>query len=198
MKRILIPTLIVLFLLPLASCSGTAAPASTTSSNAGAYVSPNLPSDYEGAISPRLQLNLGSLKLAETNTPITPEQAQVMLPLWQALINMNRTGNSAQAEVNALLAQIEAAFTPEQLTAIRAMQLTSADIQAWTAASGVTVGNGGGGGQGNGQGGGNGMSADERATRQAAEGATSGSSGENGVSTAMLNALISYLQGLAQ
>ena len=198
MKRIFLPTLIVIFALFLASCSGTAAPASTTSSNSEAYVSPNLPSDYEGALSPRLQLNLGSLKLAETNSPITPEQAKVMLPLWQALLNMTRTGNSAQAEVNALLAQIEASFTPEQLTAIRNMQLTSTDIQAWTTANGVTVGNGGGGGQGNGQGGGNGMSAEERATKQAAEGVTSSSNGENGVSTALLNALIVYLQGMAQ
>jgi hypothetical protein len=118
-----------------------------------------------------------------------------MLPLWQALQNMTKTGNSAQAEVNALLAQIEAAFTPEQLTAIRDMKLTSADLQTWSAANGVAVGNGGGQpGQG---GGGSGMSPEARATKQAAEGVTSGSGG-NGVSTVMLDALITYLQGLAQ
>ena len=193
MTRISLLTIILLSLL-LASCSGTAAPASTNSSNSDAYVSPNLDVSYENALNARLQLTLGSLKLAETNTPISREQAQAMLPLWQALQNMTRTGNSAQAEVSALLGQIEATFTPEQLTAIRAMGLTSADLQTWASANGITLGSGSGQ-PGSGQG--SGMSPEARATKQAAEGITSGSGG-NGISTAMLNALITYLQGLAQ
>jgi len=116
MKRISLIT-ILLFALLLASCGGTADSASTTTVNSDAYVSPNLDVSYENALSARLQLTLGSLKLAERETPITAEQAQVMLPLWEGLLNMTRTGNNAQAEVNALLGQIEAAFTPEQLTA---------------------------------------------------------------------------------
>ena len=194
MKRIFIFTLTIIFALFLASCSGTAAPASTTSSNSDTYVSPNLDVSYENALNARLQLTLGSLKLAETNTPIAAEQAATMLPLWQALQNMTRTGNSAQAEVNALLGQIEATFTPGQLTAIREMKLTSADIQSWASTNGITLGNGSGQ-PGSGQG--SGMSPEARATKQAAEGITSGSGG-NGASTAMLNALIAYLQGLAQ
>jgi hypothetical protein len=197
MKRIFIPTLTIIFALLLASCGGTAEPVSTTSSNPDTYVSPSLDLSYENAINTRLQLTLGSLKLAETNTPITAEQAATMLPLWQALQNMTSTGNSAQAEVNALLGQIEAAFTPEQLTAIRAMKLTSADMQTWASANGVSDGKRfgqPGSGQG---GGGSGMSPEARATKQAAEGVTSGNSG-NGISTAMLNALITHLQGLAQ
>jgi hypothetical protein len=193
MTRISLLLILTLSLL-LASCSGTAATASTTTTNSDAYVSPNLDVSYENALNARLQLTLGSLKLAETNTPITAEQAKVMLPLWEGLMNMTRTGNSAQAEVNAVLGQIEAAFTPEQLTAIRDMKLTSADIQAWGAANGVATGSGAGAGQG----GGSGMSAEARATKQAAEGNTSGSGGSNGVSTVMLNSLITYLQGLAQ
>lgn len=197
MKRIFIPTLTIIFALLLASCSGTAAPDTTTSSNPDTYVSPSLDLSYENALSTRLQLTLGSLKLMETNTPITREQAQVMLPLWQALQNMTRTGNSAQAEVNALLGQIESAFTPEQLTAIRNMKLSSTDIQTWASVNGVSMGSGSGQ-PGSGQGGGGGgMSPEARATKQAAEGITSGSGG-NGISTAMLNALIVYLQGLAQ
>ncbi len=194
MTRISLLLILTLSLL-LASCSGTADSASTSATNPEAYVSPNLDVSYENALNARLQLTLGSLKLAETNTPITAEQATTMLPLWQALQNMTRTGNSAQAEVNALLAQIEAAFTPEQLTAIREMKLTSDDIQTWASANGVTTGSGGG--QGSSQGGGSGMSPEARATKQAAEGVTSGSGG-NGVSTVMLNSLITYLQGLAQ
>ncbi|MBI5933442.1 MAG: hypothetical protein HY867_07005 [Chloroflexi bacterium] len=194
MTRISLLT-IVIFSLFLASCAGTVDSAPTSAVNSDAYVSSSLDVSYENALNARLQLTLGSLKLAETNTPITPDQAKLMLPLWQALLNMTRTGNSAQAEVNALLAQIESAFTPEQLTAIRDMKLASADIQAWATANGVTMGSGGG--QGMGQGGGSGMSPEARATKQAAEGVTSGSGG-TGVSTVMLNSLITYLQGLAQ
>jgi len=198
MKRILFLSLVLS--LALVAC-GTSAPAvssSTTSTDTEAYVSPNLDTSYENALSARLQLNLGSLKLAETATPITPEQAKVMLPLWQGLLNMTRSGNSAQAEVNAILAQIESAFTPDQIAAIRDMKLVSADIQAWAAANNVTSGGGGQPGSGQGQGGGSGMSAEARATRQAEEGVTAGSNGGNGISTQMLNALIAYLQGLAQ
>jgi hypothetical protein len=194
MKRIFIPTLTIIIALLLASCGGTAAPASTTSINSDAYVSPSLDLNYENALNVRLQLTLGSLKLAETNSPITPDQATTMLPLWQALQNMTRTGNSAQAEVNTVLAQIEAAFTPDQLSAIRAMKLTSVDLQTWASANGVSTGSGSGQ-PGSGQG--SGMSPEARATKQAAEGITSGSGG-NGASTAMLNVLITYLQGLAQ
>jgi len=194
MKRIFIPTLIIIFSLLLASCSGTAAPASTTSSNSDAYVSPNLDVSYENALNARLQLTLGSLKLAETNSPITADQAQIMLPLWEGLLNMTRTGNNAQAEVNAVLVQIEAAFTPDQLTAIRAMKLSSPDMQTWASANGATTGSGTGAGQV----GGSGMSPEARATKQAEQGVTSGANGSNGVSTVMLNSLIAYLQGLAQ
>ena len=196
MKRIILVVMLLSAFL-LASCSGTAAPASTTSTNPEIYVSSNLDISYENALSARLQLTLGSLKLAETNSPITADQAKVMLPLWEGLLNMTRTGNNAQAEVNAVLEQIEAAFTPDQLTAIRDMKLTSADIQTWGAANGVASGSGTGEPDA-GQGSGSGLSAEERATKQAAAGNTSGSNGSNGVSTVMLNSLISYLQGLAQ
>lgn len=191
LKHLLLFSLIVA--LALTACSTSVAP--SEGSNPETYISPNLDTSYENALSPRLQLTLGSLKLAETGTPITSEQAKVMLPLWQALSNMTRTGNSAQAEVNALLGQIEASFTPDQLSAIREMRLASADIQSWASANGVSLG-GGSGQPGAGQGGG--MSPEARATRQAAEGVTSGSGGSNGASTALLNALISYLHGLIQ
>jgi hypothetical protein len=191
MKNLLLLTLI--FSLALTACGASTTP--TSSVNAETYISPNLDTSYENALSTRLQLTLGSLKLVETNYPITREQAQVMLPLWQVLINMTQAGNSAQAEVNAVLGQIEATFTPDQLTSIRAMKLVSTDIQAWASANGVTLGSGSGQ-AGSGQG--SGISPEARATKQAAEGITSGSNGGSGVSTVMLNTLISYLQNLSQ
>lgn len=187
-----ISLLILILSLLLASCSGTAGSVSTTAVNPGAYVSPNLDTDYENALNARMQLTLGSLKLAETAAPITAEQARIMLPLWQALQNMTRTGNSAQAEVDALLAQIESAFTAEQLTAIRGMRLASADLQAWAAANNITLGSNGGQGMGQGSG----MSPEARATKQAEMGVTRESGG--GAASALLDSLIVYLQGRAQ
>ena len=181
-------TLITLTLtLVLAACSGGATPAPASAPDT--YVSPNLDTSYEGALAARNQLALGTLELAGTPNAVTPEQAAALLPLWQALLSTQKSGAAAQAEVSALLSQIEGAMTAEQLAAIRAMQLTQTDLQDWAAANGITLGSG------NGQpGSGQGLSPEARATRQAEEGRTPGSAG--GASTAMLEAAITYLESL--
>jgi hypothetical protein len=155
-------------------------------------MSPNLDTTHDGALSARNQLLLGALELDGTPNAVTPEQAATLLPLWQALKSTTQSGASAQAEVSALLSQIESALTAEQLAAIRAMQLTQTDLQAWTTANGLTLGGGSGGGQ---LGGGQGLSPEARATRQAEEGRTPGNGG-NGASPAMLDVIITYLESL--
>ena len=187
MKKIF-PPLVFLFALLLASCSGTAAPASTTSGDL--YVSQNLPVDYEDALAVRNQLALGTLELIQSNSAISAEQAQTLLPLWQALRSTQQAGGTAQAEVNALLTQIEAAMTPEQLQSIASMKWTFTNMQEWATANGITMGSGGGSpGQGSG------MSAEARATNQAAEGVTSSSSGSGSkLPTALMDAVIASLQ----
>ena len=187
MKKIFLP-LVFLFALLLASCSGTAAPASTTSNDL--YVSQNLPVDYEDALAVRNQLALGTLELIQSDSAISAEQAQTLLPLWQALRSTQQAGGTAQAEVNALLTQIEAAMTPEQLQSIASMKLTFTNMQEWATANGITMGSGGGSpGQGSG------MSAEARATKQAAEGVTSSSGGSGSkLPTALMDAVIASLQ----
>ncbi|MBT3315586.1 MAG: hypothetical protein HN390_13340 [Anaerolineae bacterium] len=155
---------------------------------------PALAMDYEGALTQRLLLSLGTLELANTDALINAEQASQMIFLWQALNNMTQSGNSAEEEVAALLNQIEGLLTPEQITAINAMQLTQEDIQAWGEANRTNTGTGEGAGQG--QGSGSGMSPEARATRQAEGGKTGDSSGENGLSAVMTKALIEYLQSI--
>jgi hypothetical protein len=182
-------TLITLTLtLVLAACGGSATPAPASASDT--YASPNLDTSYEGALAARNQLALGTLELDGASNAITPEQAATLLPLWQALLSTQKTGAAAQAEVSALLTQIESAMTAEQLAAIREMQLTQTDLQEWAAANNITLG-GGGGQPGSGQG----LSPEARATRQAEEGRTPGSAG-GGASTAMLEAVITYLESL--
>ncbi len=186
-------TLFVLLLLSLSlsACSGKSTPAPALN-NSDSYLSPNLDTSYEGALAVRNQLSLGTLELAGTPNAITPEQAEVLLPLWQALLSTQKSGSAAQAEVSALLEQIESSLQSEQLVAIRGMQLTQSDMQAWAAANGITLGSGGGvPGQGQG------LSPEERATRQAQEGRTPNSSaGGGGAATALLTAVIDYLDGL--
>ncbi len=174
----------------LASCSGTVA----TPPTGDIYLSQNLPTDYEGALAVRNQLALGTLDLIQTDSAISPEQAQTLLPLWQALRSTQQASGTAQAEVNALLTQIEAAMTPEQLQSIASKKLTFTDMQEWATVNGITMSSGGGQpGQGSG------MSPEARATKQAAEGvtSTSGSSGSK-LPTALMDAVIASLEAQIQ
>ncbi|MBI5943215.1 MAG: hypothetical protein HY864_02505 [Chloroflexi bacterium] len=189
MKKIFLLLSISLALF-IASCSGTAATAPT----GDIYLSQNLPTDYEGALAVRNQLALGTLELIQTDSAISPKQAQTLLPLWQALRSTQQAGGTAQAEVSALLTQIEAAMTPEQLQSIASMKLTFTDMQEWAAANGITMGSGGGQpGQGSG------MSPEARATKQAAEGITSSEGGSGSkLPTALMDAVIATLQAQIQ
>jgi hypothetical protein len=153
---------------------------------------PTIAADYENALSLRLLLSLGTLKLTETSLPLTSDQASQLLPLWQGLINLTPLGTGAQEEVNTLLIQIESALTSEQITAINAMQLTQVDLQAWAQANGTIAGSGGG--QGQGQGGG--ISPEARATKQASQGQGVPAGGDNGLSATIEIALLVYLQPL--
>lgn len=186
MKRLFLPALTLLLTLLLASCSGTADSASTGDT----YASPNLPTAYEGALPVRNQLALGIIELNDTALAVTPDQAQALIPLWQALRGTQQSGGEASAEVNALLSQIESVMMPEQLQAIAAMQLTFTDMQDWASANGIQIGtNGGQPGQG--------MSPEARATKQAAEGITSSSASGSKLSSALMDAVIASLEARA-
>lgn len=155
-------------------------------------VRPTMAANYENVLSMRLLLSLGTLKLIETSLPLTSNQASQLLPLWQGLINLTQLGTGAQEEVNTLLLQIENVLTPEQITAINAMQLTQVELQAWAQANGIIAGSGGG--QGQGQGGG--ISPEARATKQASQGQGVPAGGDNGLSATIEIALLVYLQSL--
>jgi hypothetical protein len=115
------------------------------------YSSPNLDQSYEGALPASNQLSLGTLELEETEDAVTPEQAAVLLPLWQALQSGELQGS---AEINAVLGQIEGAMTPEQLQAIAGMRLTWEGMGAWAQEQGIDMAQrpaGGPGGPGQGE-----------------------------------------------
>jgi hypothetical protein len=133
-------------------------PTSAETGSDETYTSAVLDTSYPDALDVSNQLALGTLQLEETEQAVTPEQAATLLPLWQAL----QGGVTVQAEVDAVLKQIEGTMAAEQLEAIVAMQLTQEDLQAWMQEQGP-----GAGGGFRGMGGGEGESPELRATRQA-------------------------------
>jgi hypothetical protein len=135
----------------LVGCGGEATPAPADEGSDVVYTSEALDTSYDGALDASTQLVLGTMRLEGTENAVTPGQAAALLPLWQAL----RGGVTAQAELAAVLKQIEGTMTSEQLEAIAAMQLTQEDLRAWMEEQDV------------GPGGGQEVSPEVRATRQA-------------------------------
>ena len=133
-----------------------ATPAAEQESAGDTYSSTTLNTSYDDALNASTQLILGTIRLEETGDTVTAEQAKSLLPLWQSL----QGGVTAQAEVNAVLKQIESTMTQDQLAAIAAMRLTQEDLRSWMQEQGM-------GGGFAGPGGGQGLSSDEMATRQA-------------------------------
>lgn len=187
MKRILIFTLLLSALL-IASCGATAA----TSSASDTYASSSLPADYENALPVRNQLAIGTMKLDGTAQAVTADQAKTLLPLYQALRGTTTSGGGSQEEITALLTQIESTMTAEQISAIGGMKLTFTDMQTWATENGVALSQNGGQ-----PGSGMGLSPEARATKQAAEGMAGKTPGSGG-GTAVMDAVITYLGGLAQ
>ena len=151
---------------------------------------------YKDAVPVETQLALGSLRLEETDLAIDEGLAAELIPLWQAYQTLSTSDKAAEAEIEALINQIQGAMSPDQVEAIAAMELTAEDLDSFLeefgdqfrpgafdpdaegGAGGGRTGGGGffmppGGGQpgggfpGGGFGGGMGMSEDDRATRMA-------------------------------
>ena len=191
MKRIYILLVVLVIVSMLTACGSKDQKAEPANTNDPAKIN----YEYDGALSSRLLLALGTLKLAETSVPITSDQAPQMLMLWQALESLTQSGTSAEAEVNAILTQIDQEFTTDQAVAINAMSLTQEDLQTWAQTNGITLGSGASTGLGMGQG--SGLSPEARATKRAENGMVGdAATGEGGLSSAITDALITYLKNI--
>jgi len=94
------------------------------------------------ALPQSIQLAVGTLMLEETPQAVTAEQAQELLPLWQMLRTLQQSDTAAQAEIEAVLNQIQAAMTPEQLAAIEEMDLTPGNMRDMFQELGLGMGRG--------------------------------------------------------
>jgi uncharacterized membrane protein YgcG len=212
-KRILSLTAVFLLALMLAGC-GTAKAVSTSTDR--------LNTNYTDALPLETQLVLGTLKLEGTPQEVDSAAAAKLVPLYSLLEQMTASGASAQAEIDAVLDQIQATMTPEQIHAIAAMKLTQADLQSYIGLNGVSTpvssgtpvsssSTGGGfpadpggggvappsGGGGPSGGTGSGLSQNQIATLQTQKTGTPGFSG-SGTPAFLLNQLIQLLQKKTQ
>jgi hypothetical protein len=115
-------SIFTILILALTACSGG------TSNNAQQF-SPGQSTNASPAELPLAsKLVIGSFKLEGTDNAITAEQAAQLLPLWQVYDQLSTSDTAAQEEVTALVEQIQETMTPDQMTAINAMNLTPQDI----------------------------------------------------------------------
>lgn len=128
MNKIIIVYLLTLLALVLSACG--------LSEGASTQAAP--PSDPAAAELPtETKLLLGTFKLEGTEQSVTAEQAAELLPLWQVYSGLLTSDTAAQAEIDALIEQIQDTMTPEQMKAINAMELTQQDVFAVMQEQGV-------------------------------------------------------------
>jgi hypothetical protein len=145
--------------------NATAQPASAGNNNPGDVQA--LPAEY--------RLILGIFKLEGTDQAVTASQAKTLLPLWQQIQALSPSmgpgqGNppqgqsgatpaapiqkadssDAQQQIDALVKQVQAAMSSDQIKAIEALQVTQDSAMTILKDQGTSMG-GPGGGAGNGQ-----------------------------------------------
>jgi hypothetical protein len=128
-KSILSLTAASLLALALAGC-GSGKTASTGTST------DRLNTNYANALPVETQLVLGTLKLEGTSQAVDSATGAQLIPLYTLLEQMTTSGTAAQAEIDAVLEQIQGTMTPAQIQAIAAMKLTQTDMTSFFGSSG--------------------------------------------------------------
>lgn len=108
-----------------------------------------------GELPEMTQLIIGTLKLGDTNQPVSADQAAELLPLWQTMQVLSESDIAAQQEIDALVEQIQETMTAEQKQAITDMNLTRGDLMSVLQEQGLALGGVPAGGQNNNARGGN-------------------------------------------
>lgn len=123
MKRHKVFSLVgILLVVFLAACSGTSPEVSTTDPESDSDVQSTSVDAAAVEIADLSQLVVGTMLLAETDYPVTPEQAEAMLPLWQLYQSMMAEDTTASEELDAIVKQIQKLLSAEQLAEIAAVQ----------------------------------------------------------------------------
>lgn len=137
MKSSTIFLILILTVLTLSACAPTAAAPSEAVPTSSASAAIDL--TFPDAANLRSQLAYGILKLDGTPNAINPEQAKILIPLWQAVVTLSSNTTTASAELVALQDQIAQALTPAQLEAIAALKITNAELNTYYAQFGLSM-----------------------------------------------------------
>jgi hypothetical protein len=107
----------------MAACSGTTNQTASTTTSSG-----STSNQANSSLSQVNMLLVGSLKLDSTDQAVSVDEAAKLLPLWQAYRSLTNSQTAAEAEVEALLNQIQSTMTADQVQKIKDMNLTNTDM----------------------------------------------------------------------
>jgi hypothetical protein len=152
MKKTIATLILILLVFVLAACDSTtieqANPITSSdaadSNDVGSSNTRNSSQDGEFSLPGGTKMMLGTVLLEETNYAVDAEQAAQLLPLWKALRSFGESETTAQAEIDAVISQIEETMNDEQINAIDYMELTMQDMGTVAELLGVEMGGFGG------------------------------------------------------
>ncbi|MCL4263828.1 MAG: hypothetical protein KJ069_11455 [Anaerolineae bacterium] len=156
MKEMMIGLILVL-MLALAACGGQSAALENGDDTAVNQTVAQVESDtavttltagYEDALSVVGQLAIGTVQLEESDLAVDETLAAELLPLWQAYQALGQSDTTAEAELQAVVNQIERTMTPAQIAAIAELQLTNEGVTTMMQNGELGFGPGGQGGLG--------------------------------------------------
>jgi hypothetical protein len=134
MKNKSLSTILLSVGLLLAACSSTGSKDSSSTTSSGVEAK---------SITPIMELALGTMRLEGTNQAVDQETAAQLLPYWQLMQELSANPATASEETAAVVENIRAVMTAEQIRAIGNMKLTQSDVAAVSdsAAAGKEVSN---------------------------------------------------------
>ena len=209
--------LIIVVLLLLTACGTETTAIDPVEDNGAATGIVELRTDFaDNALSPALQLAVGSLLLEETDLAIDADLAGSLVPYWKLYVSLTESDTTAPEELDALINEIQALMTQDQVSFIAGLELIQEDLMTLVnelgiledlRAAGTGDGSGadrpegfpagGGGGQGGGRGA-EGMDPELVATMQAEREEDGGGSFRNNRFTIpLVEKLISLLEEIA-
>ena len=224
-KKFIFPlaSVIVILVMVLVACGTKTSSTTAQTGGSGTPVANGTPGARNFGtqpLPPAESLLIGTFKLQGTANAINATQAASLIPLWQAYAQLTSSNTAAQAEIDSVVSQIQSTMTPQQVQAITAMKLTRQDLFSTMSNLGLSSGfggngtgtprassgggggggffpgGGGGGGFPGGGGGGGGTGSTTRPTPNATQQALRAQFA-NRIPTALMNALVSYLQKTA-
>lgn len=145
MKRTVTPFVILFFtLLMLAACGSELEPSISAEASASTVERVRLDSDFANAAAIETQLAAGTLRLEESDLAVDETLAAELLPLWQAYQSLSASDTVAEAELAALLNQIQDTMQPEQVAFISDLAITDESLQEMMANGEIAAGRGAG------------------------------------------------------